>query len=136
MATVPPIPTLAQTGVEHPLLNKARYTIAYDKGLNPYMRRDASSTSFPTWLRGTRNALGSEDEGVRLLEDTLANRATVLPKFFITVDYHLTTNPRDVFSEVPRDLLRSDAMQQRTEDAPPTGEQAPWRRVAADLASE
>lgn len=128
MATIPAIPTLAQPHIDHPLLNKARYSIAYDKGLNPYMRRDAQSTSFPTWLLGTRNALGGEDPGVRLLEDSLANRASILPKFFITVDYHLTTNPRDVFSEVPRGLLRSDAMQQRYEDPPPTGDNPPWHR--------
>ena len=53
----------------------------------------------------------------------------MLPAFFITVDEHLTTNPRDVFSEVPRDLLKSDFMQQRYEDPPPTGEQAPWKRM-------
>lgn len=67
MATVPPIPTLAEPNVNHPLLSKSRYSIAYDKGLNPYMRRDAQSTSFPTWLIGTRNALGNTDEGIRFL---------------------------------------------------------------------
>lgn len=126
-ATIPPIPTLAQPHIEHPLLKRERYHVAYDKGMNPYMRRDATSSSFPTWLLGTRNALGRDDPGVRLLEDTLANRGAVLPAFFVTVDSHLTTNPRDVFSEVPRDLLKADFMQQRYTDAPPTASQAPWR---------
>jgi hypothetical protein len=67
MATIPVIPSLAEMNVKHPLLDKSRYSIAYDKGLNPYMRRDAKSSSFPTWLIGTRNALGADDPGVRLL---------------------------------------------------------------------